>query len=273
MMLTRNDTLSPWSVTTPFTGRADRGKANGLLTRLTNLAAEEFVDTPAAKHGVEGLRGSVTLAGDGGKTWTVLVGAEKKKGDKTLVEVRDGERGQVILAESALAQDVLDPFTSWRDKQLFDFFVDDVTRVALPAEATPLAFTRDEGRMFVTTGGSPVMVNDEANALLRSARDAMVVELGKDAPAGSRASTELGFEKPFVKVQWTAQEKPYELVVGAAKAGTAQRWARTHESPTAVLIDADPIVRAAASLAAASKPKPASPAASPVASATDPPTN
>lgn len=250
MMLTRSDPTAPWIASTPFLGRADRGRANGLLTRLGNLRAEEFVDAPPKETGLDGLRGSITLTADGGAAWTVLIGAEKKSGAKTRFFVREGEQGQVALAEGPLPEDLVPPFAEWRDKQLFDFFADDVSSVQLVLDE-PLNISRDADRMFATTSGTPVVVNTETSLFLRSARDATVAELGPAAAPGSSRSKDLGLETPVVVARWSALGQVHSLEIGTTKPGTSLRWVRTHESPQAVLVDAEPIVKAAASLAAA----------------------
>ena len=266
LMLMRADTLAPWIASTPFAGRADRGRANGLLTRLSNLRAEEFVDTPPREAGLDGLRGSITVTADGGTTATVLIGAVTTgSGDAQRLFVREGERGQVAITKDPIAADLADPFTAWRDKQLFDFFADDVSAVDLVLDKGPLHVVRNDDRMFATSGGTPVVVNTEASRLLRAARDAAIVEFGPDAAAGSAKSRELGLEKPLVLARWTELGRTTELAIGAAKAGTALRWVRTSESATALLVDVEPIVQAAAALAAApsATPTPAPPTAPP----------
>ena len=253
MMLQRTDALAPWSASTPFEGRADRGRVNGLLTRLSNLRAETFVDDPPKDSGLDGLRGTISLTDDGGSTWSVLVGAEvkAKDGGEPLFHVRAGERGAVALAKGPLPEDLVAPFSEWRDKQLFDFFVDDVTRVELSLEKGPLVVERNPDRMFETAGEASVTVNPEATGLLRALRDAEIESFGSEAPAGSAKSKELGLESPVVRATLKLGERTLELVVGATKPGTAMRWVRTNEQDTAVLVSADPIVTAAAELAAA----------------------
>lgn len=255
LLLNRGDAVDPWMASTPFVGRADRGRANGLLTRLGNLRAEEFVDDPPREAGLDGLRGSISLSADGGRAWTVLIGAEEKNGNETRFFVRDGERGQVALAEGPVPEDLVPPFSEWRDKQLFDFFADDVSTVELVLDE-PLRVSRNADRMFATTGGTPVVVNTETAAFLRSARDARVTEFGRDAPEGSAASKALGLENPVVEARWTVLGDEHSIAIGTTKPGSTLRWVRTHESPSAVLVDAEPIVKAAASLAAAASAPP-----------------
>lgn len=258
LLFSRADAIAPWYVQTPFNGRADRGKANGLLTRLVNLRSEEFVDEGGPPKGVPGHRGTITLAGGGGKTWSVLVGAEKKDGEKTRFWVREGETGQLSLAEGPLPSDLAEPFAAWRDKQLFDFFTDDVTAIDLVLEKGALTLARNDDRMFATTGATPVLVNSEANELLRALRDSTILEVGPDAPAGSAKSRELGLERPVVHARWEAPGWFYEVWVGNAKPGKTQRWVRTSEGPSAVLVDGDPLVKAftAAAVAASALPTP-----------------
>lgn len=266
LMLTRKDVLAPWMVSTPFTGRADRGRANGVLTKLSNLRALEFVEPPPQAEGLDGERGTFTLSGDGGKTWTVMVGAEKKDAPGRFY-VRDGKTGAVAIADGPLPGDLKDPFSAWRDEQLFDFHVDDVRTLELVLDKGPLVVERNVDGMFATKGGEPKIVNAEATAVLRTARDAKVGELGPEAPVGSAKSRELGLETPVVHAKWTTggdDPVTLELVVGATKPGTRLRWARTNESTNALLLDAEPIVKAAAELAAAPA-KPAKPAESPAA--------
>ena len=179
--------------------------------------------------------------------------------------MREGERGQVALADSPLAVDLVDPFAAWRDKQLFDFFADDVSSIDLVLAKGPLHVARNVDRMFATTSGTPVVVNTEASRLLRSARDATVVEFGPDAPAGSAKAKELGLDNPVVLARWTELGRTTELAIGTTKPGGTLRWVRTSESPTASLVDAEPIVQAAAALAGAPSATP-TPAPSPVAS-------
>lgn len=267
LMLTRKDALAPWMVSTPFTGRADRGRANGVLTRLSNLRAREFVEPAPRPEGLDGERGTITLGGDGGKTWVLLVGPEAK-GAPDRFYVREGRTGTVAIADGPLSEDLKDPFTAWRDKQLLDFHVDDVRTLELVLDKGPLVVERNADGMFATNvGDAPKVVNPEATGLLRTARDATITEPGPEAPAGSAKSKDLGLETPVVRAKWTTGEgdetQSFELVIGATKPGTNLRWARTHESTAALLLDAEPIVKAAAELAAAPTKPAETPAASP----------
>jgi hypothetical protein len=117
--------------------------------------------------------------------------------------------------------------------------------------------------MFATTSGSPVVVNSETSAFLRSARDATVAQLGPAAAPGSAKAKELGLENPVVTARWSALGQVHSIAIGTTKPGTDLRWVRTHESPNAVLVDAEPIVKAAASLAAAATATASAPTPSP----------
>ena len=273
LMLTRTDAVLPWYVQTPFEGRADRGKANGLLTRLANLRAEEFVDPAPTEKGLDGLRGTISVTATGGKSWTLLVGKDVAKPGvpAPLFYVRDGESGQVALAAGPLPADLAEPFNAWRDKALFDFFADDVSVVDLVLDKGTITLARNDGRMFATTAGTPVLAHSEANEFLRSTRDATVLEVGPAAPAGSAKSKELGLESPVLRARWTALDVTHELVIGNAKPGKTQRWVRTHESPSALLVDADPIVKAFTALAVKASALPATPAPAPSSAPTAPP--
>lgn len=272
LFLTRENALAPWVVATPFKGRADRGKANGLITRMSNLRAESFVDEGAKPEGIDGLRGSITLTADGGRTFRLLVGEEKKEktatGEPTFL-ARDGDRGQVVVASGPIAEDLKAPFAGWRDASLFDFATDGVKTLTLTLPEGPLVLERNADRMWATKTEPPKLLNAEATALLDALKTATVSEWGADAPAGSAKSKQYGFEAPVISATFDGDAVSGAIAIGVEKEG-AVRWVRTSESPEARAVDTSAIVTAATDLAAAAK-KPAE-AASPSPSASPSPT-
>jgi hypothetical protein len=90
--------------------------------------------------------------------------------------------------------------------------------------------------------GAPVagnVVNPEATAFLRAAKEATTVKTGDAAPDGSAAAHRYGFDKPALSASWTTPQQKMTMVVGAQEPGSNARWIRTEESPVAHLVASD----------------------------------
>ena len=262
MVMTRVDALAPWKVTSPFVGRADRGTVNGLLSKLESLRAESFVDTVTPETGLNDPQVRILLTLADGKMHTILVGAEKRdaaptpaSGPSKTLYVQEVEGGQTALVSATIGEELTKPFDDWRDKSLYDFVVDDVSALDLKVDGKQIAAARDDAKMWKTS--APVagnVVNPEATAFLRSAKEATRVKSGDAAPDGSAAAHRYGFDRPALAASWTTPLQKMTLVVGNPEPGTNGRWVRTEESPVAQLVASDLLAPAKSLAEIAAKP-------------------
>lgn len=271
LAMTRADTLAPWKVESPFRGRADRGKANGLLTKIQNLRAEAFVAAPDREHGLEKPRATITLgAGDGG-SHLLRIGAEAAKtGDEAAWYAQIGTAGQVVLVKAPVLDSLAEPFEAWRDPALFDFDTESVQSLELTVGGRFVGVTRDLEKNWKTLEPQKdVLVNPEATSFLRQAKLAKAVRAGKPAPKGSAQEKAYGLHEPLLYGSWVSLQEKHEIAVGKAQPGTTARWVRTHESDVPVLVEED-LVKAAVELEEAARRPPPSPTptSSPAESAT-----
>lgn len=248
---TRTDVLAPWTTTTPFVGRADRGKLNNLIAKIAGLRAEEFANAPDPKQGLGVPRAKITLTTADGTAHTLRVGAEATEGKWF------GQAGPLIFTSGAqIPADLKAPFPAWRDRTLVDFPVEDVATLELTLDGSTRGFHRDETKSFVANAGG-ANVNPEVSQFLRTAKTATVTDRVEIAKGPS-----FGFEKPALSASWLAGTSKFEVTVGAAK-GTAH-WVKTGESPAALLVG-DDLVAAARALVNAAAPKVTSTAGAPAA--------
>ena len=236
----RASMITPWLATSPFTGRADRGKLNNFLARIAALRADDFasgIDARAA--GLDAPRAKITVSTSDGQTHTLLVGADAPGGKWY---ARDAASGEIAVCSASVPGDVKEPFAAWQDKSLLDFPIEDVASLELTVDGGTFSFHRDDNRMWVENT-KKAEVNAEVATFLRTVRGATVSERAKTA----------SFDKPSLSASWIAGSgttaQKFEVTVGAAK-GTAH-WVRTSEGPDALLV-ADDLARAARALVAAS---------------------
>lgn len=263
--MTRLDPAAPWRATAPFQGRADRGKASNLVMKVSNLRADSFVATPDASMGLASPRAKIVLGLKDGSTHTLIVGNATP--DKKYF-AQEGETGTTIVSAIPIFEELDAKVDDWRDKSLFDFTVDDVTSLEVKVDGTTAGAREDDAKMWKTTEPQKdSVVNLEATAFLRSAKEATGTELGDAAPDGSAAAKRYGFDKPLLQASWVTAQQKMEVVVGAEKPGTHSRWMRTSEVPQAQLVATDLVTPARGFKDAASKaPPPPSPVPSPAAS-------
>ena len=264
---TRTDVLAPWTTTTPFVGRADRGKLNNLIAKIAGLRAEDFADAPDPKQGLGAPRSKIMLTTADGTIHTLLVGAEASEGKwfgqagrvsaaSTASPVPRGSGPLIFTSGAQIPADLKDPFPAWRDRTLLDFPVEDVATLELTLDGTTRGFHRDDTKSFVANAGG-ANVNPEVSQFLRTAKTATIADRVENAKGPS-----FGFEKPAMSASWLAGTSKIEVTVGAAK-GTAH-WVKTGESPAALLV-ADDLVAAARALVNAATPKVTSTAGVPAA--------
>lgn len=264
--MTREDALAPWRVTEPFQGRADRGKANGVIAKLSNLRAETFVPADAPGHPMGKPGGEVSFTTADGARHTLVVGAwtGAPKGDEDIRwHARVGTAGQVVIVTNPLPLDLEKDFSAWRDPSLFDFVVDDVETLELVLDGETIGVRRDAEKMWL--GHLPqagTLVNPEATAFLRQVKQAKSTKQGVPAPPGSAAEKVYGLDAPALSGSWVTRGEKFELTVGKFEGSSTARWMRTHESPVPQLVDVE-LIGPARALRDAVKRPPATPAASP----------
>lgn len=251
----RADVLAPWKTTTPFVGRADRGKVNNFLARLANLRADSFpADVDEKKAGLDDPRGRITVTTDDGKTYTLLVGGDAGSGKWY---AKDASSKEIVVCAAQTATDLKDPFaTAWRDKTLLDFPVDEVSSLEITTGGKTIGLKQDDSQLWHATGGSHPAVNAEVSQFLRTVKTATVSDRAENAPAGSVGAKRYGFDAPELTASWVAgtgaTAQKIELTVGRAKSNA--HWVRTSESPQALLVPQDLLAAAKALEDAALKP-------------------
>ncbi len=290
LSMTRSDATAPWIATVPFAGRGDRGKANGLLTRIEGLSAKRFLDqaVPASGGGgsaapggtaKEAVRATITLGLADGTTRILAVGPKSApRGGVTEVEYRDAATGTRIVADASLEEDLAADADEWRDSNLFDFVADEATSLELTVDGSTVAVSRGEGAAWKTTAAPENVVSAEASAFLRQAKLLTSKERGPEVPPGSHAEKRYGLSAPALRATWKVGDRTMELVVGGATQGAGGppaggsatgsgatgnpgagggRWMRTGESKNVHLVALDILAAARALKDAAVKAPPA----------------
>lgn len=264
--MTREDALAPWRVTAPFQGRADRGKANGVIAKLSNLRAEGFIAPDAPGHPMGKPSGSVSFSTADGARHTVVVGAwtGAPKGDEDVRwHARVGTAGQVVIVTNPLPLDLAKDFGAWRDPSLFDFVVDDVETLELVLDGETIGVRRDAEKMWMShLPKEGTLVNPEATAFLRQVKLAKGGKQGTPAPPGSAAEKRYGLDTPALAGSWVTRGEKFEITVGNFEGSSISRWIRTHESPIPQLVDVE-LIGPARALRDAVKRPPAPPPPSP----------
>lgn len=235
--LSRADSISPWHTAgKPFEGRADRGKVNGMLTRATALKAKAWLAPETQLDARYEMRIGLTS----GEEHRLLVGQDRGSGEWL---ARVGTSGEIVVTADPRPLDDPKEIASWKDPQLYDFVVDDVSKLTVEVDGQTVVVTRDEDRMW--KAGTNV-VNAEATAFLRDAKLAKAIETSSEAK---------GTNSPVVKATWVTPTQTLELVLGDPKTGTkpVQRWIKTNESPRAALVQEDLLSHARALKDAAMK--------------------
>jgi hypothetical protein len=142
---------SRWRVTAPLEGRADDETVDGLLSDLSFLRADGFVDAPTAEQlaGFESPAFEAVLhgaPGEGGeaRSWRFALGPVHE-GDKRLVR---GAQASLYTVSADRASDFPRDVVAYRFKQLAKFAVSDAARVDLffqPSKGDPVAVSATRG--------------------------------------------------------------------------------------------------------------------------------
>ncbi len=235
--LSRADALAPWHTNgKPFEGRADRGKVNGLVTKLQNLRAKAWLGADTKLE----TKYEIAVGLANGDRERLFVG-QAAGADEWLA--RTGTSGEIVVTSGPRPLDDPKEIASWRDPQLYDFVVDDVSKLEVEVDGQTITVTRDAEQMWKAGGN---VVNPEATTFLRDAKLAKAVETS-GAPKGT--------DRPVVKATWVTPTETMTLLLGDPQPGTkpVQRWIRTHETKGAVLVQEDFLSHARALKEAASR--------------------
>jgi len=180
--------------------RADHDLVEGLLTDVTGLRAQQFVDDPKelpAALGLEPPRGTVEVAIRGGAPRRIEIGGPapatppapgatpSPEGSPAAPNVYARVEGQALVAQTGLAADVARAPADWRSRSLSGFQVYQVESARIEDAAGSLTVTRagtDWKRgtdtisytpvsdlLFAVVGGkaSRLLTSDEAKSLLQ----------------------------------------------------------------------------------------------------------
>ena len=214
-----------WRLVKPLQELADADAVEGLLSDLSFLRAEEFVDKapqPGEETGFDDPVLAVTLRSGGGEgsAVTLTVGALRGK-DQRLVRGRDGHLYQVAKAR---VEELPHRVVAYRFKQLSHFAPVDATRFELafedPAaqESVLLKGTKSETGWTVTP---EPMAPGKASRLLSELSDLDAVDVAAEK-LGGKELARLGLDPPRVRVRVFAKEgeEPLaDLLLGELQAG------------------------------------------------------
>jgi len=211
-----------WSLLEPFQGPADEDTVEGLLSDLTFLRAQHFVDEvpdAKAKAALATPAFHVVLS-VGGKTAAELEVGSSLDGSQRLVRGRDG-----ILYEIAQArlEDFPRKVVAYRFKDLSRFSATDAQRFTLTFRApgektgTTLTGTRTEAGWSVAP---ETMAPGKASRLVSELADLEAIDIAADA-VGKRELSGLGLSPPrlVVKVLGAKDKVLANLQLGDLHAG------------------------------------------------------
>jgi hypothetical protein len=131
-----------WRLTSPAPGPADFPAVDGLVGRLYNVRMKAITaddGTGSLKtYGLDKPQATVTI-GAGSARSTLAIGA---KADETSVYARDVAHPAVFTIENTLVQDLEQPASSFRQKDVFTFRAFTATRLEIARGGTTYVFTR-----------------------------------------------------------------------------------------------------------------------------------
>jgi len=122
-----------WNVTTPSICRADKSKANGLVSRFETARMDEIVSETGDNlkaYGLDKPQYQVDIQLKGGRARRMDIGKEK---DSTRYYAKNPARPVVYLLASSLVGDVKKDFTEYRSKRLFDYSTYQVGKLQIAA--------------------------------------------------------------------------------------------------------------------------------------------
>jgi len=225
-----------WKLTKPLQARADYGAVEGLVGRLEGKA-KAFVTNDAdpsdlKKYGLDRPEATLNLT-FGSTTLTLLVGG--KAGDGA-VYVRDRSKPAVMIAESALADDLKKGVEEYRLKDVFQFHAFNANRLDVARDGRTVVFERvkseaddtaDKWRRASPNAGD--VDKDKMGGLLSK-----LESLRASSFTSSTAKTGLASPAMTVLVKFDDGKKEERITFG--KAGTETYAARPDE-PGAARID------------------------------------
>lgn len=164
-----------WTVESPVKARADAAKVNSILTAVSNLSAEKFVEDDAQSlrpYGLETPRLTVTVTTEKRtakeppappasapaepefevKTETVRLALGGSADDKTFAKVNDPANRSVFLIPDATTKQIMIPLNDLRDKKVADIGPARVQQLKISHGGENIGLTNNNNAWQITEG-------------------------------------------------------------------------------------------------------------------------
>jgi hypothetical protein len=202
-----------WSLKAPLADQANQGAVSSLLFSLAGLKAERTFaakDVKLAEYGLDKPPLAVTVEEDGGKSYTLKLGAELPLGNLRAAETGNGN---VYLVSKYVASDLDKDLAAWRSDELAQVYSPDVASVTVAGPDGPLTLAHAGSLWTITAPVADLADRDRAEGLITDISGARIKEFVDNAP-DLRA---LGLEPPkfsLTIVKRDAKTAPLALLFG-----------------------------------------------------------
>jgi len=213
-----------WSLRQPIEDQASRTEVNAFLDRLSRVEIRRFLqEAPPVDSGTP-MAEMVIVQENGASTITLRFGPPIADDDTLLWAWRSDEPSFPYAVHAGELQALLRDPNSFRNKQCFQFFASDVTRVGFSdGEANWTVERRDDQWQVMETGAS--LTGQTVNAWVNRLADLRLSGFVDDQPQDLGS---YGLEPPAtVFTVWTeGVETPQRLLVGEAVEDSDARYGR-----------------------------------------------